>query len=106
MVLDTLLSGHSHLIADVVHHALTRSDSTTACGTSVILTRENFVAGATVSFGGAAAVVTSVNATTIEARTPARKPGSVNGVVTNPDGQSSTLSSGFAFRKHRSLVLA
>jgi hypothetical protein len=72
----------------------------TAGGTSVTLTGKNFVAGATVSFGGVAAVVTSVNATTIAAKTPAHKPGSVNVVVKNPDGQSGTLASGFIYRKH------
>jgi IPT/TIG domain len=76
------------------------SSGTTDGGTSVTLTGKNFVAGATVSFGGAAAVVTSVNAATIVAKTPAHKPGSVTVVVKNPDGQSGTLSSGFIYRKH------
>jgi hypothetical protein len=66
----------------------------------VTLTGKNFVAGATVSFGGVAAVVTSVNAATIAAKTPAHKPGSANVVVKNPDGQSGTLASGFIYRKH------
>ena len=69
--------------------------------TSVTLTGKNFVAGATVNFGGAAAVVTSVNAATITAKTPAHKPGSVNVVVKNPDGQSGTLVGAFIYRKHR-----
>jgi large repetitive protein len=73
---------------------------TTDGGTSVTLTGKNFVAGATVNFGGAAAVVTSVNAATITAKTPAHKPGSVNVVVKNPDGQSGTLASAFIYRKH------
>ena len=72
----------------------------TAGGTPVTLTGKNFVAGAKVSFGGAAAVVTSMNATTIAAKTPAHKPGGVNVVVTNPDGQSGTLASGYNYRKH------
>jgi len=75
------------------------SSGTPDGGTSVTLTGKNFVAGATVSFGGAAAVVTSVNAATIVAKTPAHKPGSVNIVVKNPDGQSGTLSNGFIYRK-------
>ena len=75
-----------------------RSGST-AGGTPVTLTGRNFVAGATVSFGGAAAVVTTVNATTIAAKTPAHKPGAVNVVVTNPDGQSGTFASGFIYHK-------
>ena len=77
------------------------TSGTTAGGTSVTLTGKNFVAGATVSFGGAAAVVTTVNATTIAAKTPAHKQGAVNIVVTNPDGQSGTFASGFIYHKHR-----
>jgi hypothetical protein len=69
-------------------------------GTSVTLTGKNFVAGATVDFGGAAAVVTSVNAATITAKTPAHKPGSVNVVVKNPDGRSGILANAFIYRKH------
>jgi hypothetical protein len=77
------------------------SSGSTAGGTPVTLTGRNFVAGATVSFGGAAAVVTTVNATTIAAKTPAHKQGGVNVVVTNPDGQSGTLASGFIYHKPR-----
>jgi len=76
------------------------ASGTTNGGTSVTLTGKNFVAGATVSFGGAAAVVTSVNAAAITAKTPAHKPGSVNVVVKNPDGQSGTLAGAFVYRKH------
>jgi uncharacterized protein (TIGR03437 family) len=68
--------------------------------TAVTLTGTNFLSGVTVSFGGAAAVVTSVSATTIGANTPAHKRGAVNVVVTNPDGQSSTLAGGFTYAKH------
>jgi hypothetical protein len=69
-------------------------------GASVTLTGTNFVSGAQVSFGGAAAVVTSVSPTTIGVKTPAHKQGAVNVVVTNPDGQSSTLTGGFTYKKH------
>jgi hypothetical protein len=68
--------------------------------TAVTLTGTNFLSGAKVSFGGAAAVVTSLSATTIGANTPAHKRGGVNVVVTNPDGQSSTLPGGFTYAKH------
>lgn len=54
-------------------------------------------------FGDAAAVVTSVSATTIEAIVPAHKHGGVNVVVTNPDGQSSTLPGGFTYKDHYSI---
>jgi hypothetical protein len=67
----------------------------------VTLTGQNFASGATVTFGGAAATsVVVVSATQITAKTPPHKPGSVNIVVTNPDGQRGTLSSGFTYHKH------
>ena len=70
-------------------------------GTPVTLTGKNFVAGATVSFGGAAATsVVVASATQINAKAPRHKPGAVNIVVTNPDGQKGTLASGFTYRKH------
>ena len=74
-----------------------RSGSITG-GTPVTLTGTNFVSGAKVSFGGAIAVVTSVSATTMSVNTPAHKQGGVNVVVTNPDGQSSTLTGGFTYK--------
>jgi hypothetical protein len=72
-------------------------------GTAVTITGDNFAAGATVSFGGVAATaVTVVNATKITATTPPHARGVVNVVVTDPDGQSGTLASGFLYyRWHR-----
>ncbi len=72
-----------------------------AGGTAVTITGTNFVSGATVSFGGAAATsVAVVSATKITAKTPPHKQGAVTVVVTNPDGQSGTLASGFVYHKH------
>jgi hypothetical protein len=72
-----------------------------AGGTPVSVTGKNFVAGATLTFGGApASAVAVVNSTTITARTPAHKQGSVSVVVTNPDKQSGTLASAFVYHKH------
>jgi len=69
-----------------------------AGGTPVTITGTNFVAGATVSFGGTAASgVVVVNSTTITATTPAHLPGAVTVVVTNPDGQSGSLAGGFTY---------
>ena len=51
-----------------------------------------------VSFGGSAASnVSSLNSTTLTATTPAHTAGAVNVTVTNPDGQSATLSNGFTY---------
>ena len=56
------------------------------------------MAGATVTVGGSPATgVTVVNGTTIAATTPAHAAGAVNITVTNTDGQSSTLTSGFTY---------
>jgi hypothetical protein len=69
-------------------------------GTAVTLTGTNFVSGATVAFGGSAATsVTVVNATSITARTPPHNRGTVNVVVTNPDGASGTVANGFTYHR-------
>ena len=66
-------------------------------GTAVTITGTNFVAGATVTFGGAAATnVTVVSNTSITATTPAHAPGAVNVVVTDNNG-SGTLTNGFTY---------
>jgi len=67
-------------------------------GTAVTVSGNNFQSGASVSFGGlAASSITVSNSTTIKATTPTHSSGPVTVTVTNPDGQSATLSSGFAF---------
>jgi len=69
-----------------------------AGGTSVTVTGTNFVAGATVTFGGISASNVSVTSgTTLTAVTPAHSSGAVNVVVSNPDGQSGTLTGGFSY---------
>ena len=70
----------------------------TGGGTAVSISGSNFLAGASVSFGGTAAgSVTVVNSSTITATTPAHAAGAVSVVVTNSDGQSGTLASGFTY---------
>ncbi len=59
-------------------------------GTPVTITGTGFVDGASVTVGGAQVTnVVVANPTTITANTPAHAPGTVDVVVTNPDGQSS-----------------
>lgn len=78
--------------------SVTPNTGTTAGGTSVALAGTGFVTGATVTFGGVAATSVAVaSPTSITATTPARAAGSVNVVVTNPDGQSSTLAGGYTY---------
>ena len=70
----------------------------TAGGASVTITGANFASGATVTFGGTAALsVTVANATSITASTPAHAAGAVSVAVTNPDGQSGALANGFTY---------
>ncbi|TAM83908.1 MAG: hypothetical protein EPN47_03605 [Acidobacteria bacterium] len=70
----------------------------TAGGTVVAIAGSNFVSGATVSFGGSAASsVSFVSSTQLTATTPAHAAGSVNVMITNPDGTSAMLQGGFTF---------
>jgi hypothetical protein len=69
-----------------------------AGGTKVTLTGTNFQSGASVTFGGlAASSITVSNSTTIVATTPAHSSGSVAVTVTNTDGTTTTLNTGYAF---------
>jgi plastocyanin len=70
----------------------------TSGGTVVTISGTGFAAGASVSFGGTAASAVTVNgASTITATAPARGAGSVDLVVSNPDGQSGRLTNGFSY---------
>jgi hypothetical protein len=75
---------------------------TTAGGSTVVLTGQNFVPGAglVVLFGGTAATVTpgSVTATSITVTTPAHAAGAVDVTVVNPDGQSVTDAGAFTYQ--------
>ena len=69
----------------------------TAGGTAVTITGENFQDGATVSFGGVAAETTFIDVTSLTAVLPAGAVGSVDVVVTNPDGSSATKADAFGY---------
>jgi hypothetical protein len=74
------------------------SSGATGGGTVVAITGTNFVSGATVTFGSAAATnVVVSNSTSITATTPAGSAGAVAVTVTNPGGQSASLTNGFAY---------
>ena len=67
-------------------------------GANVQIIGENFQDGATVTIGGnAASNVVFVSLTELEAEAPAGTAGSVDVVVTNPDGKSDTLAGGFTY---------
>jgi hypothetical protein len=70
-----------------------------AGGTSVTVLGTDFGDGAQVTFGGSAARAVSVTAGTIVvALTPAHGAGTVDVVVTNPDGQSASVPGGFTYQ--------
>ena len=69
----------------------------TVGGTAVTITGENFQDGATVSFGGVAAETTFIDVTSLTAVLPAGAVGSVDVVVTNPDGSSATKADAFGY---------
>lgn len=74
------------------------SPSTGSGGATVTIAGSGFQAGATVKFGTAAALnVTVPSATSITCTTPTGPTGAVSVVVTNPDGGSGTLPSGFTY---------
>jgi len=78
----------------------------TTGGASVTISGTGFASGATVTFGGTAATnVTVVGSTTITAVTPAHSAGSVNVVVSNPGGESGTLTNGYTYNSSGETVL-
>lgn len=67
-------------------------------GDTVTISGASFVDTPSVTFGNTGAMsVTLVNSSQLNAVTPQHSPGKVDVTVTNPDGKSSTLSSGFTF---------
>jgi len=68
-----------------------------AGGTAVTISGSSFASGATVTFGGSSASATVIGSTTINATAPAHASGAVNIVVTNPGGQSGTLTNGYVY---------
>src|SRR6185503_1810759 len=68
-------------------------------GTTITIVGTGFVAGATVTVGGAPATGVIVgSSTTIIATTPAGAPGAALVTVTNTDTQSTTLASAFTYQ--------
>jgi hypothetical protein len=69
-----------------------------AGGTTITITGNDFINGATITIGGTAATgVVFISATTLTATTPAGTTGTKDVVVTNPDAQSGTLPNGFTY---------
>ncbi len=94
----SLAGGYTYLGPSPVLSSVAPSSGPVAGGTAVTLTGTNFAAGATVTFGGAIATsVTVASASSITCVAPAGAMGPASVVVTNVDGQSSTLASGWTF---------
>ncbi len=74
------------------------TSGTESGGTPVTIKGSNFQSGATVTFGNSSATNVAVGLLgTITAKTPAHTAGTVDVIVTNPDGQVDTLFNGFGF---------
>ena len=74
------------------------TSGTRSGGTTVTISGTGFLSGASVTFGGTAATVRSLSATSISVRTPSHATGTVSVVVTNPGGLSATLTNAYTYR--------
>lgn len=84
--------------ASVSVTSITPNSGPTTGGTVVNIAGANFVAGASVTVGSAAAAVSSVTSTSISATVPPGTAGSANVSVTNPNGAgTATLTGGFNY---------
>ncbi len=84
----SLASGFTYIGQPTVT-SVSPNNGPVAGGTAVTITGTNFAAGATVTFGSAAATnVVVVNSTTITATTPAGSAGAVTVTVTNRAGRA------------------
>lgn len=76
---------------------VTPPSSSTAGGKMVTIVGATFQPGATVAFDGLAVPISAATSTEITVTTPPHAVGNVSIVVTNPDGQSQTLTNGFGY---------
>src|SRR5439155_23195192 len=91
----SLANGFTYTDSPTVRSVSPNSGST-AGGTAVTIRGTNFVAGATVTFGGTAATnVMVASSTSITATTPPGSAGAVTVTVTNASGQRGSLANGF-----------
>ncbi len=94
---DTLSSGLTFLSHPEVTF-INPSSGTELGGTSVTIVGSNFQSGSTVTFGDSTATdIVVISSGTITAVTPAHPAGTVDVIVTNPNGLSDTLSNRFEF---------
>ena len=92
-----LASAYTYVLPPTVA-SVSPTSGPTGGGTSVTITGTDFVSGATVTFGGAAATgVTFNSATSITATTPSGAAGQADVVITNPDNQTIMLASAYTY---------
>ena len=77
--------------------SVTPNSGPTAGGTAVTVNGTGFGPGTSVTIGGLLATAVGGSPTTLDVTTPAHAPGAVSVVVTNPDGQTVTLTDGFTY---------
>jgi hypothetical protein len=81
-----------------LYHSISPSSGTVNGGTVVTVGGVGFIAGATVTFGDSAPTrATVVNTFLLSVTTPAHAEGRVDVVVTNPDGQSDSMTGGYSY---------
>lgn len=80
------------------------SVGSTAGGTIIIISGTGFVSGARLLVGGADAIILSTSDTTIAAKTPPGKAGTVDVTVVNPDGQFATGTKLFTYQSRTFIV--
>jgi hypothetical protein len=92
----SLTNGYTYVVPPTVT-SVSPNSGTTLGGTAVTITGTNFAAGATATFGGAAATnVVVANSTTITATTPAGSGGAVT-VTVAVSGQNGSLTNGYTY---------
>ncbi|MDQ3264134.1 MAG: IPT/TIG domain-containing protein [Myxococcota bacterium] len=94
--LATLAGGFTAQAPPAVASVSPVSGSTNG-GTAVTINGSGFLAGASVTFGGVGASVTVTSSDRLTAVTGAHPAGAVDVIVSNTDGQSSTLIAGYSF---------
>ena len=95
---DTLAGGFTYIELSPILTRVEPDEDMVDGGANVRIIGENFQDGATVIIGGnAASNVIFVSPTELEVEAPAGVAGSVDVVVTNPDGKSDTLAGGFTY---------
>ncbi len=93
-----IMAGPESSGSSPVSRRLSAASGSTTGGTRVTITGTNFQSGATVTFGGAAATAVQVtDNATITATTTEHAAGTVDVIVTNPNGQSTTMQAAYTF---------